>query len=81
MKENQGADGRGKPPKKGFHLRMPPSMRARIDEAIRKNGRSVNEEIVARIQATLDAEEPPLLAAIERLRESVDELNERLRQK
>lgn len=63
---------------KGFHIRMPPGLRERVDEARSRTGRSVNAELVARIEAGLDADEPDLIASIERLRAAVDELNRRL---
>ena len=38
-----------------FPLRMPPELRERLEVLAKKNGRSVNSEIVAMIGAALDA--------------------------
>lgn len=35
-----------------FGLRMPPELKASIEEAAVKNGRSINAEIIARLQAS-----------------------------
>jgi predicted DNA-binding protein len=75
---NAGVDVR-KP--KGFHVRMPPELRKRIDDARKISGRSVNAELLARIEAGLDADEPELIAAIQSLKASVDALNRRLDEK
>lgn len=40
-----------------FGLRMLPEMRQRVSEAAEDNGRSMNSEIVARLQATFDSED------------------------
>jgi len=39
-----------------FGLRMQPSLKARIDDAAKKNNRSINAEIVARLEASFGAE-------------------------
>lgn len=67
--------------KKGFHVRIPAALRARIDEARKTSGRSVNAELVARIEASLDADQPDLIATVEKLRRAVEALNKRLDEK
>lgn len=66
---------------KGFHLRMPPELRKRIDDAIKLNGRSVNAELVTRIEASFDADKPDLVEVIRSLKASIDSLNKRLDEK
>lgn len=73
--DTEGADAKKS---KGFHVRMPPELRKRIDAARKISGRSVNAELLARIEASLDADEPDLVAAIQSLKASVDALNKRL---
>lgn len=54
-----------KPPSKQldqFVLRLPDGMRDRIKAAAEANNRSMNAEIVARLERTLDLEETPRLA-------------------
>ena len=74
MKESQiiGEEESSGTPK--FNLRMPKEMRERIQEAKRKSGRSMNGELVARLQTSLDTELPDLIAAIRELSGAVDEL-------
>lgn len=63
--------------KRGFHVRMPDDMRARIEAARIRNGRSANSEILAKIQAGLDAEEPEsnLAVLVRRLKACVEEID------
>lgn len=77
MKKNEDADPAARKPK-GFHVRMSPELRARIDQACLRTGRSVNAELIARIEAGLAADEPDLIASIQGLKAAVDELNRRL---
>lgn len=42
-----------------FGLRMQPELRARIEDAANTNGRSLNAEIVARLEATFDDPSQP----------------------
>jgi hypothetical protein len=37
-----------------FLLRMPPALRAHLQEAIAENGRSLNQEVVRRLERSLD---------------------------
>lgn len=39
-----------------FKLRIPPEVKAAVDEASKSNHRSLNAEIVARLKATIDVE-------------------------
>lgn len=68
-----------------FNLRFPDGMRERIRAAAEENGRSMNAEIIYRLQTTLEMddyvpgpnahpEEPPTL------REMIDRMNELQRQ-
>lgn len=57
-----------------FNLRMPREVRERIEEAKRKSGRSLNGELVARIQMSLDTEQPELIATIRQLHGTVEQL-------
>lgn len=41
-----------KTPAPDFKLRLPPELRAQIDDAAKRNSRSVNGEIVARLEAS-----------------------------
>ena len=66
---------------RGFHVRIPPELRKRIDDARKISGRSVNAELLARIEASLDADEPDLISTIQSLKASVDALNKRLDEK
>jgi hypothetical protein len=73
----------GETPK--FNLRLPKGLRERIEDAKRKSGRSLNGELVARIQTSLDTEQPVLIVAIqklnsmvEQLKTAVDKVNKRL---
>jgi hypothetical protein len=43
-----------------FMIRLPGGMRSRIAEEAKANGRSMNAEIVARLQGSLDPELPSL---------------------
>lgn len=43
-----------------FGLRLPPEMKMRIDDAARANLRSINSEIVVRLNASLDESDRPL---------------------
>lgn len=47
-----------------FLVRMPEGMRDRISEAAKANGRSMNSEIVARIEASFETMPPPLTPEI-----------------
>jgi hypothetical protein len=40
-----------------FGLRLHPDLKARIDDAARRNGRSLNAEIAARLEASLDGDD------------------------
>lgn len=40
-----------------FRLRIPPALKARIEEAAHANGNSLNAEIVARLEASFDLAE------------------------
>jgi hypothetical protein len=42
-----------------FIVRLPPGMRDRIADAARANGRSMNAEVVARLQFSFDAQGTP----------------------
>lgn len=66
---------------KGFHLRIPPDLRKRVDAARKTTGRSLNGEIVALVEAALDIDEPSLMSTVQSLKESVDALNKRLDEK
>lgn len=39
-----------------FGLRMPPELRDKIEEAAKRNGRSMNAEVIARLSSTFEAE-------------------------
>lgn len=67
--------------KKGFHLRMPPWMRERIDEARKETGNSVNQEVLDRLAASLRNEPSELLKVIRDLQAAVDRLTMRLDEK
>lgn len=42
-----------------YKLRMPPELKDAINTLAEKNNRSMNAEIVARLEASIDAEESP----------------------
>ncbi|CAJ0867153.1 hypothetical protein AMST5_01926 [freshwater sediment metagenome] len=72
-----------------FRLRLPEKLRAEIEEQAKKNQRSINSEILARLQnsLTLDAYDWEMIASdveklkdqVGRLRDDVDELSGRRR--
>jgi plasmid stability protein len=68
-----------KQPGDKYIVRFPEGMRDRLAEEARRNGRSMNAEVVARIQATLDAGDavsaPQMLARFDRLALQVDALH------
>lgn len=57
-----------------FNLRLPKDLRKRVEEAKRKSGRSLNGELVARIQTSLDTEQTELIATIQKLQTTVEQL-------
>lgn len=78
MKKNE-ADTTGQTPKRGFHLRMPPGVRERVEQSMRVSGReSLNAELVALIEIGLSSRPPEIMEAVSRLHAAVDELNRRL---
>ena len=42
-----------------FNVRMPADLKEKIEDAAKKNGRSMNAEIVYRLQRTFDEAAPP----------------------
>jgi hypothetical protein len=64
--------------KKGFYVRLPTELRARIDQARAETGQSVNAEMIALLEAGLDAEKRDLLPVIRDLKVAVDKLTRRL---
>lgn len=60
-----------------FNLRLPEGMRGKIAESAKRNGRSINSELVALIQTGMDTD-CRVLAAIGELKNSVDMMNGRL---
>lgn len=54
-----------------FIVRLPEGMRDRISEAARANNRSMNAEIVARLQQTFQADPPDLDAFADQLAEKL----------
>lgn len=59
-----------------FLVRMPEGMRDRIADAAKANGRSMNSEIVARLESSFDPPKPPRLTEEEK-----EEIWEYLQQK
>jgi len=59
-------------------LRLPRGLHAKLHEATEATGRSLNAEIVARLQASFDAEGMPTWK-IEMIKSFFDELEERQR--
>ncbi|PVY62209.1 Arc-like DNA binding dprotein [Pusillimonas noertemannii] len=59
-----------------FNLRMPHGMRARLAKAGEKNGRSMNGEIVARLDSSFDTaqSQEELIKTIQCLRAAVESL-------
>jgi hypothetical protein len=47
------------------HVRLPPEMKARLEEAAQSDGRSLNNEIVVRLEKSLKAEAESNLKSIE----------------
>ena len=61
-----------------YTLRLPDGLRDRIKAAAAANGRSMNTEIIASLQAAMDGEEARGMAALEaRLRAIVERLEAR----
>lgn len=85
MKQSLGEGAQAKKGPDKFNLRMPPGMRERVKKAKDKNGRSMNSELIARLETSFDFEPAELLSMIEqlkmtveRLTKSVDAVNKRL---
>lgn len=57
-------------------LRMPAGMHARVVEGARQSGRSLNAEIVHRVQLSFDIDQPVVLELTPRLREIIRQLLE-----
>lgn len=61
-----------------FNLRLPDGMRDQIRTATARSGRSMNSEIVARLRATFDMDDPDLVGTMERLISAVQSLEKKL---
>lgn len=62
-----------------FGLRMPADLKARVDAAAAKNGRSINAEVVARLQESFEAQPGIKEAPVgQLLEEVVDRLGARV---
>lgn len=44
-----------------FALRMPPDLRAKVEDSARQNKRSLNAEIIARLESGFGSDAPPKL--------------------
>lgn len=60
-----------------FQVRMPDGLRDRIAEAAKANNRSMNSEIVARLQMTFD--DPPSQETIEKVMARLDQIEAKLK--
>lgn len=69
------------PRKKGFHLRMPPDLRARVEKSREVSGRSLNAELVALIERGLATPDTDVVGTMRELTEAVEELTRRLGKK
>jgi Arc-like DNA binding domain len=56
-----------------FGLRMPAELKARVDAAAVKNGRSINAEVIARLQESFEAQPGVKAAPVGQLLEEVVE--------
>lgn len=75
-----------------FPLRMPEDLRATIEDKAKENGRSVNSELLIRLESTIKEEKPvfrdmslPLstnmaISELEALKEQIDQAIERLKE-
>ena len=67
-----------------FGLRLQPDLKRRIEEAAKRNGRSLNSEISIRLELSLDAEVPDFTSAslvdlVAELRTHMEEQDARIR--
>lgn len=59
-------------------IRIPVEIKDKLHQAAKENNRSVNAEVLARLQASLDYQEDSLLAAINRVSEQIGSIEREL---
>lgn len=66
-----------------FNLRMPVGLRERLNASRQKTGRSMNAELIARIEQALtdDERRPELTSVLARLCEAIEGLSENMAEK